>query len=61
MPKIDLTKAELKEVKDCLSLEMANVQEHLRRYPKGDRDHAPYAKAWRLLDSILYKIAGAKQ
>jgi hypothetical protein len=61
MPKIDLTKAELKEVKDCLILEMENVQENLRRYPKGDRDHASYAKAWRLLDSILYKIAGAKQ
>lgn len=61
MPTLELTKAELKEVQDCLFLEMENVNESLRRYPKGDRDHAPYAKAWRLLDSILYKIAEAKK
>ena len=60
MPSIELTKTERKEVRDCLVIEMENVQEMLRSYPKGDRDHAPYAKAWRLLDSILYKIAEAK-
>jgi hypothetical protein len=60
MPSIELTKAELKEVRDCLVIEMENVQEMLRRYPKGDRDHDSYAKAARLLDSILYKIAEAK-
>lgn len=60
MPTLELTNAELKEVRDCLTLEQENVQENLRRYPKGDRDHAPYAKAGRLLESILYKIAEAK-
>lgn len=60
MPSIELTKAELKEVRDCLFIERENVGEMLRKYPKGDRDHASYAKAWRLLDSILYKIAEAK-
>lgn len=39
MPSIELTKTELKEVRDCLVIEMENVQEMLRRYPKGDRDH----------------------
>jgi len=60
MPTIELTKAELKEVRDCLFVERENVTEMLRRYPKGDRDHDSYAKAARLLDSILYKIAEAK-
>jgi hypothetical protein len=60
MPTIELTKAELKEARDCLFVERENVGEMLRRYPKGDRDHASYAKAARLLDSILYKIAEAK-
>lgn len=61
MPSLQLTKAELKEVRDCLFIERENVEESLRKHPKGDRDHASYAKAWRLLDSILYKIAEAKQ
>ena len=60
MPTIELTRAELKEVRDCLTVEKENVDEMLQRYPKGDRDHASYAKAARLLDSILYKIAEAK-
>ena len=60
MPTIELTRAELKEVRDCLTVEQENVREMLVRYPKGDRDHASYAKASRLLDSILYKIAEAK-
>ena len=61
MPKIDLTKAELKEAWGCLTVEQENVTEMLRRYPKGDRDHDSYAKAARLLDSLLYKIAEAKR
>jgi len=60
MPTIELTRAELKEVRDCLTAEKENVAEMLQRYPKGDRDHDSYAKAARLLDSILYKIAEAK-
>jgi hypothetical protein len=60
MPTLTLTKAELKEVKDCLTIEQEWVAENLRRYPKGDRDHKPYAKAARLLDSILYKLAEAR-
>lgn len=60
MPTIELTRAEWKEVRDCLTVEQENVNEMLRRYPKGDRDHDSYAKAARLLDSILYKIAEAK-
>jgi len=61
MPSIELTRAELKEVRDCLTVEQENVAEMLQRYPKGDRDHDSYAKAARLLDSILYKIAEAKR
>jgi hypothetical protein len=60
MPTIELTQAELKEAWGCLTAEQENVSEMLRRYPKGDRDHGFYAKAARLLDSILYKIAEAK-
>jgi len=39
MPSIELTRAELKEVRDCLTVEQENVAEMLQRYPKGDRDH----------------------
>jgi hypothetical protein len=60
MPTIELTKAELKEAWGCLTVEQENVNEMLRLYPKGDRDHDSYAKAARLLDSILYKITEAK-
>lgn len=61
MPTIELTKAELKEVRDCLFVEQEHVAEMLQRHPKGGRDHDSYAKAARLLDSILYKIAEAKR
>jgi hypothetical protein len=60
MPTIELTKEELREVKDCLVLERENVQDSLRKHPRGDRDHASYAKAERLLTAVLYKIVEAK-
>jgi hypothetical protein len=60
MPELHLTKAELKEVRDCLFIERENVEESLRKYTRGDRDHASYATAARLLDSVLHKIAEAK-
>ena len=60
MPTIELTKAEVKEARDCLFIERENVEESLRHYGPGDRDHESYAKAKKLLDSILAKLAEAK-
>ena len=53
---IELTKAEFEEVKSCLIVERENVAENLNRYPKGDRDHESYAKAAKLLDSVIKKM-----
>lgn len=60
MPTIDLTQAEVKEVRDCLVLELEYVEESLLKYGRGDRDHESYAKAKKLLDSILAKLRKAK-
>lgn len=59
MPKLDLTPKELREVRDCLIISREWVQEELCRYSKGDRDYESYAKAERLLKSILAKIEAA--
>ena len=52
---IMLTKAELREARDCLILERENVTEGLRK----ERNDASYKKAARLLDSILKKFSEA--
>ena len=56
MRHLELTDAEFEEVKSCLIVEQENVGESLTRHPKGDRDHESYAKAAKLLDSVIKKM-----
>jgi hypothetical protein len=55
---LELTDAEFEEVKSCLIVERENVGESLNHYPKGGRDHKSYAKAAKLLDSVISKMKG---
>jgi hypothetical protein len=56
MRHLELTDAEFAEVKSCLIVERENVGESLNHYSKGDRDHESYAKAAKLLDSVIKKM-----
>lgn len=64
MPKIELTKSELREVSHCLNVELENCQEEiLRKYPEGCYDtesRKSYQKSVRLLKSVIEKIRDSK-
>jgi hypothetical protein len=63
MPTIELTRAELKEVKSCLIVELENCQEQVQRHPPGcydEESRKSYAKAVRLLESAIAKFKEAQ-